>query len=155
MQGRLLSGMEVEAAQVALAAEAQGLSPTSTDGSSPSISRKKTSHRRRYLSLIAQKGAQMMLLLQTRSPDAPPLPQGWLGDAWALLAAAAVQFRRCAANTASLLPSPPLSSPACPEPPPTRCTMAGSGWPVTILTFYITLRNYSTELCGLTSAGSV
>lgn len=48
----------------------------------------------RYLSLIAQKGAQMMLLLQNRSAEAPALPQGWLGDSWALLAAAAVQFRR-------------------------------------------------------------
>ena len=90
----MLSGIEVEAAHTALSGQAtQGLQQEGGD----SPVRRKASHRRRYLSLIAQKGAQMMLLQQSTTPAAAALPEGWLGDAWALLAAAAVQFRRHAA----------------------------------------------------------
>ena len=69
-------------------------------GDSPgSVGRRRDSHRRRSLSLIAQKGSQMMRAAQERGGTPTT---AWLEEAWALLAAAAVQFRRC-----DFLPPPP------------------------------------------------
>lgn len=70
--------------------------------------RRRDSVRRRSLALIAQKGSQMMRAVGERggTPAA-----AWLEEAWALLAAAAVQFRRCA-------PQPP-AAPARRIAPPT------------------------------------
>eukprot|EP00892_Ulva_mutabilis_P008472 jgi/Ulvmu1/5998/UM026_0122.1 len=78
-----------DASDAADAAEGDGDAGAGSD--SGSLRRRRDSHRRRSLSLIAQKGSQMMRAAQERkgTPAA-----AWLEEAWALLAAAAVQFRR-------------------------------------------------------------
>lgn len=57
--------------------------------------RRRDSVRRRSLALIAQKGSQMMRAADERGGSSTA---AWLEEAWALLAAAGVQFRRCASD---------------------------------------------------------
>jgi hypothetical protein len=59
-------------------------------------------HRRRYLGLIAQKGAQMMIGVQERKERGETVSESMLAEAWALLAAAAVQFRRYVPSSIAL-----------------------------------------------------